>query len=325
MRRVGLMGSRAHTGVDGSTTGRRRGPGAWTLPLLLLAFVAAYPGVALAYPTAARFKDPVLGTGEANGGGALVPGGPARFYTGSPADGHTCSLCHEETPRDSAPPSVFGGQDFRDIEPSIEFEPRSVQFDGYDEGATYIIEIGIPNGVDIAATFEVTDIHGNALGTLALPVATPENPADPATQCTPGRTVAPCPTGTTQMTPDNSTCLVSENTGQPRQVAVVNDCGATKLTVRWVAPSAPTGNERPEPAYFAAAGIDENGTLTNTWRFDRVIPPRGQRPQIPPVEGACALCPGQPASSPWGRGSFFLALVGWLWFRRRASDASAGR
>ena len=106
----------------------------------LLALSASLPTHALAFSSPETYDLPTL---EAGGGG--------RFFTGTPADGFGCDVCHE------------GG-------PPVELQIAGLPVDGYEPGASYEITITWPLSAEhIALLAEITDESRQKAGTLTLP------------------------------------------------------------------------------------------------------------------------------------------------------------
>ena len=107
---------------------------------------------ASAYSTPALYRSDPWRTGGAGG----------RSFTGSPADGYTCGVCHR-------------GE-------TVERELRGGPLGGYELGATYDFEIAWP-GERAGMTVEATDLEGRSLGSLVSP---PLNLLEGPDRCTSG-------------------------------------------------------------------------------------------------------------------------------------------
>src|SRR5262249_50188347 len=81
----------------------------------------------------------------------LAGGGGGRWFTGSPADGYGCDVCH-------------AGARLRGI--IVQGLPER-----YLPGTMYDIQIDWPASEHVTAVVEVTDELGNGAGALALPSA----------------------------------------------------------------------------------------------------------------------------------------------------------
>lgn len=159
------------------------------LPFTLALASLALSSRASAYTDAARFAAPAL---EGGAGG--------RFFTGAPADGYACSVCHRG-----------GGT------PAIAID--GIPADGWEPNVTYELVLALPAGVRSAgAAMEIADDEGVPQGALAL---VPEAELDATDRCREGVV---------------ATTLSLEST---RLIASTNVCGATRARVRWTAPSTP--------------------------------------------------------------------------------------
>ena len=101
---------------------------------------------ALACSPAHAFSDPLsfADTVQLGGGGG-------RFFTGSPADGYGCDVCHS------------GG-------PSAKLQLVGLPLAGYQPGASYEIRVEWPVTLqNMGLALEITDAGGQAAGALRLP------------------------------------------------------------------------------------------------------------------------------------------------------------
>jgi hypothetical protein len=134
---------------------------------------------------------------------AVEGGGGGRFFTGSPPDGYSCTVCHQ------------GGQ-------SPNVLVSGLPLDGFQPGTTY----------EIAVTFDQPELsHALALefvteaGVQAGTVAFPENAeADPAAHCAQDLTLSFAP----YLMPVRGRTIVG-----------LGDCGATALRFRFTPPNEP--------------------------------------------------------------------------------------
>jgi hypothetical protein len=143
---------------------------------------------AQAFQSPARFLDDPVAKG----------GGGQRFFTGSPADGYTCKVCH--TPGEPVHVDIIG-----------------FPVDGYVPGRSYPIVVDWPDDLKaVGLNAEFTDQSGAALGELFVPDVTQLTPAD---LCSVGKQsgagVFPLPM---------------------RAVAMVGECGQHQTTLVWKAP-----------------------------------------------------------------------------------------
>lgn len=166
---------------------------------LALALVAAFaPDAASAYDVETRFDAPAI---EGGAGG--------RAFTGAPADGYTCAVCHR------------GGG-----EPAVGI--RGIPAEGWTPGETYELHVLLPTGEGarrVGAAIEIADEAGSAAGRLAL---VPDAELEPMDRCSVG-------------TAEDATELVPR---PGRLVARTRVCGASRARVRWTAPDAPSNGLR---------------------------------------------------------------------------------
>jgi hypothetical protein len=91
---------------------------------------------------------------------AAEGGGGGKFFTGSRAEGYTCSVCH--TPGKTVPVVLSG-------------LPQM----GYFPGQTYPITVDWPDELrSVSLNVELTDLDGNAFGELIVPDPAELSPAD---------------------------------------------------------------------------------------------------------------------------------------------------
>ncbi len=157
--------------------------------MVCLAAVAALPaGRASAYLDPGRFDAP-----------ALEGGTEGRAFTGAPADGYGCGVCHRGG---VAPALALGGL------PPL----------GYQPGETYEFELAFPADARFAsAVLELADGAGHGVGRL---MALPEGALTDEDRCGPGG--------------EGATALLPL---EGRFVARTSACGARRARVRWTAPS----------------------------------------------------------------------------------------
>ena len=176
--------------------------GATLAAILVAALSLAAPPAAHAYLDGRTFEDEAV-----NGGGG------GRLFSGAPADGYDCAVCHQG-----------GGP----LEARVEGLPT----DGWEPGRTYLLAVPFPEGArNVGAVIEVANERGEGAGTLdALPVAE----LTAADLC---RGDAPAAHGV-------------EVGG--RTVARADVCGAQRLAVRWTAPATPVTSLRVFASVVAA-------------------------------------------------------------------------
>ncbi len=157
---------------------------------LVLGAQAAAPGSARA------FSDPLTFTDDVGLGG-----GGGRYFTGSPADGYGCDVCHRGAP--SPPLEILG-----------------LPLGGYRPGGAYEVRIEWPRSLEhIALALEITDDAGLAAGSLALPPL--EELADPE-RCLPVE--------------DGVAAGDLDPLEGGRTILHVSDCGAQRVRFLWTAP-----------------------------------------------------------------------------------------
>jgi hypothetical protein len=133
---------------------------------------------------------------------AVAAGGGERHFTGSPADGYSCQVCHD------------GGR-----EPSLRV--TGLPLSGYEPGASYEIVVAFGAADKIATALEFTDERGRVAGSLRLPE---EPEIQPKEYCEPA---------TDKILAASLTELASG-----RQIIHVPDCGARQVRFLWTAPRA---------------------------------------------------------------------------------------
>jgi hypothetical protein len=136
---------------------------------------------------------------------SLEGGGGGRLFTGSPADGYACSVCHEGGPEPQV--VVYG-----------------LPIDGYVPGQTYNVEVvwSDPDpSVEHSMHLEIVDrTTRRAAGTVAL---LDDASVDAAARCR-----------SAKQEPADYTIE-----GEGRQVVGVSPCGASHLRFRFTAPDLP--------------------------------------------------------------------------------------
>jgi hypothetical protein len=174
----GRTGGRAHASAHGSQA---------SLAALAVAIVSAgVPAAARAYRDPATFSAPVLEGGAAG-----------RAFSGAPADGYTCNVCH----RGGHAPRV-----------TVSGVPDA----GWEPGITYDLTVSFPEGArTVGAALEFSGPDGRAAGALELPA---EGDLEAADRCR-----------------DGTVATVRES-GRGRSVVRTRGCGARQVRVRWTAP-----------------------------------------------------------------------------------------
>ena len=158
-------------------------------------------GCALLAPASARaFSDPLTFDKL-----PLAAGGGGRFFTGSPADGYTCKVCHA------------GG-----AEPKLSV--AGLPLAGYRPGARYEVVVSWPSSFDkIALALELTDDKGKLAGSMQLP---PEAEIQAPEFCEPAT--------------DRVLAATLSETAS-RQLINVAECGSKRLRFLWTAPTSDVG------------------------------------------------------------------------------------
>lgn len=217
---------------------------------------------------------------------AVEEGGSSgtRFFTGSPADGYTCKVCH--TQGEPVHVSVSG-----------------IPVEGYVPGRTYPIVIDWQDDLKaVGLNAEITDSSGAALGQLVAPPATQLTAADLCSVgMLSGAVIAPVP---------------------PRSVAMLGECGQHQTTLAWTAPaSGPPGAAWFSGSLVVSDGNgDVKGDRVTDFR--RALSPVGASQPIVTSNASAAGC-GVVRLGQCDRHSFaacFAAVVlGWLVQRRLTS------
>jgi hypothetical protein len=252
------------------SAGRMRGRAA----LSTLALCAVWlPASARAFSDPASFEQ---STAAAGGGG--------RHFTGSPADGYTCKVCHE------------GG-----AEPPLRV--LGLPFAGYRPGTAYEIMVDWPDSLTkFAAALEMTDLQGRRAGSLRLP---------PQAELLPPELCEPVSDGV-------GAGLISE-TSDGRQIIAVPDCGAKRLRFLWTAPDKDSGR-----VWFSGSAVVSNGEADvlgdGVTDFGRVIgPANSAQPLASQTTASCSVARARGGSA-WYDGLVVgCGYVGWRRSRRRRS------
>ena len=156
-------------------------------------------GLLLAPGSALAFSDPIT-----FGKPTLAAGGGGHYFTGSPADGYTCKVCHA------------GG-----TEPKLSV--KGLPLSGYRLGASYEVMVSWQSSDKVSLALELTDDKGQRAGSLQLPdeaeVQIPE-------LCEPADALVP------------AASLTEIDT---RQVISVAECGSKRVRFLWTAPTTDVG------------------------------------------------------------------------------------
>lgn len=241
--------------------------------LLLLAATAA---PAEAYSDLSRFDE---ASGEGGGGG--------RYFTGSPADGYTCVVCHLQG----------GAEKKQQLELVIGSLPSE-----YEPGRTYDVMVTWAEGIDhVSAAVEFTDGDGRGAGDITLPrgkVLTQED------QCQPF--LLPIP------------AAMRIDLAEGRQVIGLADCGARRIAFQWRAPAEDVG-----AIWFSGAIVRSSNTSDmdgdGVTPFRRTIPREGTSVAETTSGGCTVVDPGRAAAPEAVLLAFAIALCAFTrsWRRRR--------
>lgn len=260
---------------------------AWALSLC-----AAAPGLAHAYSDFRQFAYPSSGGG---GGG--------RFYTGSPADGYTCRICHE------------GG-------PAPQVRVQGLPLDGYKPGLEYEVTVDWWDGDALSSALELTDGEGRPAGSLRLP---PESSIEDAERCKQESNDVIAGTLLSVPPPKHRSelnyfdrCIQRDRPDDCRQVISVPACGSGRVRFAWRAPSWDVG-----PIWFSGAVVNSNddGNTTGDGVAEIgtiLVSPSDMNAAVRTYAG-CDVLPGS-GRMPWSAlSACFLACTAWLRVRRRTA------
>lgn len=259
--------------------------------LLVTAWVVARASSAHAYSS---FSDYIRPIQEGGGGG--------RLFSGTPADGYGCDVCHSGA--EGAKLEVIG-----------------LPADGYVPGLSYEITLRWPQDVPhVALMAELSDPRGQPLGTTALvPYASwelgerCENDFPAADVCRVGSDNDGC---CRDLEPDRDGCSLPGT----RNVLWVLDCASRFARMVWTAPPAASGD-----VWFSAEMVTSN--LQNDALGDGVtefhmrIRPQGASSEITSATGNCGAAPPNSGSSSAPIVSISSVLLGLAWLRRRRVSA----
>jgi hypothetical protein len=149
-------------------------------------------------------------------------GGGGRWFTGSPADGFGCDVCHQ------------GGA-------GVELSVTGLPLDAVVPGMAYEVTLSWPSQLDdLALIAEFTDEQRKSVGALALPRVDAYTPPE---LCAPDEGGSP------------ATGVYGAQDG--RMLVGVVDCGAHISRFQWTAPALIAG-----PIWFNAGFVASNGDAT---------------------------------------------------------------
>lgn len=228
------------------------------LPLAFGLALAVAPSRSLAFSDPVSFADPV----DLGGGGG-------RFFTGSPADGYTCAVCHA------------GAQ-------PVTLAISGVPLAGYLPQAAYEIVIAWPASIEhVGLAMEISDRSGRGAGSVRLP---PSDELPDVERCEPFED---------GLAAGRLTALAD------RTVLSVPDCGARRVRLLWTAPASGAGPLWFTGGFVRSdAQVDDRGDGVTV--FAQVIAPAAE-PDAPrsSIDAGCAAAAPYAAT----RASVALASV----------------
>lgn len=206
-------------------------------------------------------------------------GGGGRYFTGSPADGYTCTVCHE------------GGQ-------APKVRVLGLPLSGYHPGLAYEVTVDWPDTLPhVALNVEITDQGGIGAGTLYVP---PENELIDPERC------EGTPFGAGQVMPILNRTLIT-----------MESCGAKQLRFLWVAPMVDRGALHFAGSMVSANDMqDVNGDGVTA--FTRVLPsPRASAAKATEITGCSTVAPGASRTGHAALGASLLPLLAFGLRRQR--------
>lgn len=235
------------------------------------AFALFAPARVLAFSDPGTFGKPVT---EGGGGG--------RYFTGSPADGYTCSVCHQGPAGPAV--SVLG-----------------LPLAGYVPGTSYEVTVDWPDDLEnVAVSLEITDRTGMGAGSVRLP------PADELFE--PERCIpvgAGIPAG-----------LLIDAPG--RTIVFAANCGAQRLRFLWTAPTQDVGVLWFAGALVHADGnSDAEGDRVTILSVALPSPSQSADGALAVRGGCSALAPGVRRPRAGATGLWLLSLGFFVRRRRR--------
>jgi hypothetical protein len=249
----------------------------------VLVALALQPRAAQAYSS---FADYARSIEEGGGGG--------KFFTGTPADGYTCDVCHS------------GGE-------SMSLDVIGLPEAGYVPGQSYEIAFrwAVPH---VALMAELTDMLGTSAGTIALVPYAQWTDAEKCAQdafpaadvCRAGAAAGCC----RDLDPTRDACSFPDE----RSLFWMLECGAQAARVRWTAPLQPVDVWFSASMLSSNAGNDALGDGVTLLR--RRLVPQGKSIERTGALGSCHVAPGRSAAFAWLAGLFAAAALGCLRRRR---------
>jgi len=216
---------------------------------------------------------------------AVDGGGGGRFFTGAPADGHACGVCHQGG---VAPEITIRTQDAARL--VLQNLPLS-----YQPGQRYTVTLTWPaTGGSHALALELTDAEGRHPAVEHTPAAS----TPPQSRC--------------DGLPNGPSAVYAVDVGA-RRILGVEDCGATQLDFSFVAPDTPE-------LYFGAGIVRSNSS--GTAEGDGVLELRHTLRRAGSTTAACAVLRGSAEFTPGVIAT--LAPLYWLFFffRRRSNQSN---
>ena len=182
----------------------------------------------------------------------LKGGSGGRVYTGSPADGYACTVCHGP------------GK-------PVSYRLLGLPTGGYVPGQTYTVTVDWTEILEaVAFNAEFTDAAGNTIGTLAMPPMEMLLPDDLCETGDPAAKVGPTPDG--------------------RQVVLSPACKQQQGTFQWTAPAAGGGTAFFSGS-LVVSNADAEITGDRAIVFSRTMAPVGKEsPDAAHVEGLTKQC-----------------------------------
>jgi hypothetical protein len=235
-------------------------------------------------------------------------GGGGRLFTGTPADGYGCDVCHRGA--QGAPLEVLG-----------------LPEEGYVPGQSYEITLRWPPTTPhVALMAELTDLRGLPAGTTALvsygawqEVEKCENGFPAADVCRLGGAGDGC---CRDLDPMRDACSLPDG----RSVLWMLDCGSKLARLTWTAPAAATGD-----VWFSTqmvtSDLQNDAVGDGVTALRRRIRPAGASPHVNAAVGDCAVARVEGAGPGRRTGLGFVAssMALLAWRRRSAAERARGR
>ena len=209
----------------------------------------------------------------------LAAGGGGRHFTGSPADGYTCKVCHS------------GG-----VEPQLTITGLPIA--GYRPGARYEVVVSWRSEFDhMSLALELTDAKGKRAGEVQLP---PEAEILPPEFCEPAA--------------DGVLATVLTQTDE-RQVLNLPECGAKRVRFLWTAPKTDAGSVWFSGSAVSSDG-ESDTAHDGVTDFGRIIDSPAIASS---TTGQCSVGPRGPHAGHSHLGSWLLAVLAGVAWRRRSA------